>query len=70
MSGSRVISEQQLEQHRSFSGPGLLVGLVGGEGEAAPAPAMITASIAAAVGDLVQVGCIALLAVMGEVRKV
>ena len=68
MSGSRVISEQQLEQHRSFSGPGLLVGLVGGE--AAPAPAMITASIAAAVGDLVQVGWTALRTVMGEVREV
>ena len=49
MSGSRVISEQQLEQHRSFSGPGLSVGLVGGE--AAPAPAMITASIAAAPSE-------------------
>ena len=46
-------SEQQLEQHRSFSGPVLLVGLVGGE--AAPAPAMIAAGIDAAVGDLVQV---------------
>ena len=58
MSGSRVISEQQLEQHRSFSGPGLLVGLVGGEAAPAPHPAMImiVAGIAAAVGDLVQVG--------------
>ena len=47
-----------------------MVGLVGGE--AAPAPAMIAADagIDAAVGDLVQVGCIALLAVMGEVREV
>ena len=70
MSGSRVISEQQLEQHRSFSGPGLLVGLVGGEAAPAPAIAMIAAGIDAAVGDLVQVGCIALLAVMGEVREV
>ena len=70
MSGSRVISEQQLEQHRSFPGPGLLVGLVGGEAAPAPAMIMIAAGIAAAVGDLVQVGCIALLAVMGEVRKV
>ena len=67
MSGSRVISEQQLEQHRSFSGPGLLVGLVGGE--AAPAPAMIAAGINAAVGDLVQVGWTALRTVMGEVRE-
>ena len=56
MSGSRVISEQQLEQHRSFSGPGLLVGLVGGEAAPAPAMIMIAAGIAAAVGDLVQVG--------------
>ena len=56
MSGSRVISEQQLEQHRSFSGPGLLVGLVGGEAAPAPAIAMIAAGIDAAVGDLVQVG--------------
>ena len=55
MSGSRVISEQQLEQHRSFSGPGLLVGLVGGEAAPAPAIAMIAAGIDAAVGDLVQV---------------
>ena len=56
MSGSRVISEQQLEQHRSFSGPGLSVGLVGGEAAPAPAMIMIAAGIAAAVGDLVQVG--------------
>ena len=56
MLGSRVISEQQLEQHRSFSGPGLLVGLVGGEAAPAPAMIMIAAGIAAAVGDLVQVG--------------
>ena len=57
MSGSRVISEQQLEQHRSFSGPGLLVGLVGGEAAPAPAMIMIAAGIAAAVGDLVQHDC-------------
>ena len=47
-----------------------MVGLVGGEAAPAPAIAMIAAGIDAAVGDLVQVGCIALLAVMGEVRKV
>ena len=70
MSGSRVISEQQLEQHRSFSGPGLLVGLVGGEAAPAPAMIMIAAGIAAAVGDLVQVGWTALRIVIGEVREV